>query len=96
MGAPNLTAHSREPLATATPDAAAPDASEATKARLPISSIPLPLAAGLGGLAGLVALAWRTGTMTRAATSARLAVERARNGGPEAGIEEDESYTPAP
>jgi hypothetical protein len=95
-GPPNLTARSREPLPTATPGASAPDATAATKARLPVSHIPLPLAAGLGGVAGLLALAWRTGTMTRAATSARLAMERVRSGGIEAGIEEDESYTPAP
>ncbi len=95
VGPPNLSAHSPRPLPTSTPGAT-PDANEATKARLPISTIPLPLAAGLGGVAGLLALAWRTGTMTRAAATARLAVERARRGGLEAGIEEDESYTPAP
>ena len=95
-GPPNLTAHRRESLPSATPGASAPDATAATKARLPVSHIPLPLAAGLGGVAGLLALAWRTGTMTRAATSARLAVERVRSGGIEGGIEEDESYTPAP
>ena len=77
VGPPNLSAHSPRPLPSSTPGAS-PDVSQAAKARLPISTIPLPLAAGLGGVAGLLALAWRTGTMTRAATTARLAVERAR------------------
>jgi len=95
-GPPNLTARSHEGLPSTSPGATALDASAATKARLPLSTIPLPLAAGLSGVAGLLALAWRTGTMTRAAASARLAVERARNRGPNSGIEEDESYTPGP
>jgi hypothetical protein len=66
-----------------------------TAARGQVPPIPLPLAAGLGGLAGLLVLAWRYGTWGRLRNELerQLAVLQARAGD---GDEEDESYTPAP
>ncbi|HEY7738838.1 MAG TPA: hypothetical protein VIC63_07435, partial [Candidatus Limnocylindria bacterium] len=52
-----------------------------------VPPLPVPTAAGLGALAGLLVLAWRHGTWTR------LHAEIGRR---VAGGEEDESYTPAP
>jgi hypothetical protein len=57
--------------------------------------IPVPLAAGLGGVAGLLTLAWRHGTLGRARLELeqRTGAIRAARGDGEA---EDESYTSAP
>jgi hypothetical protein len=57
--------------------------------------MPVPLAAGLGGLAGLVVLAWRHGTWARlqGEMERRMAVIRSVTPG---GGEEDDAYTPAP
>jgi len=62
----------------------------------PGARIPLPLAGGMGGLAGLIALAWRHGTLRRLTEHVVLAVAQARDRAPASGNEEDESYTPAP
>jgi hypothetical protein len=61
--------------------------------RLPPS--PVPLAAGIGGIAGLAVLAWRHGTWGRLQVEMerRMAVFRP---GANAGDEEDDAYTPAP
>lgn len=61
---------------------------------------PAPLAAGIGGLAGLVVLAWRHGALRRLAgelerTASRTAA-RVAGRSPDNGSEESESYTPAP
>ena len=60
-----------------------------------VPPIPVPLAAGLGGLAGLLVLAWRHGTWGRLRDEVELraAFLRART---DTDDEEDESYTPAP
>jgi hypothetical protein len=60
-----------------------------------VPPIPVPLAAGLGGLAGLAVLAWRHGTWARLQDEMerRMAVIRSAAHG---GAEEDDAYTPAP
>jgi hypothetical protein len=64
-------------------------------ARGQVPPIPLPLAAGLGGLAGLLVLAWRHGTWGRMRDELELRTARLR-ARMDDGDEEDESYTPAP
>jgi len=65
-------------------------------APLPVSRIPVPLAAGIGGVAGLLTLAWRHGTLRRAVNEIQHATGRAGGEAHDGGDEEDESYTPAP
>jgi Lamin Tail Domain len=61
----------------------------------PVPPIRVPLAAGLGGLAGLLVLAWRHGTLRRA--MAELEHRASTIWRPASdGDEEDEPYTPAP
>jgi hypothetical protein len=56
--------------------------------------VPVPLAAGIGGLAGLMVLAWRHGTLRRAAAQVELRAARFRAGAADDyGDEEDESVT---
>jgi hypothetical protein len=62
----------------------------------PLSRIPVPLAAGIGGVAGLLTLAWRHGTLRRAVNEIQHATRRAGGEAQDGGDEEDESYTPAP
>jgi hypothetical protein len=47
-------------------------------------------------MAGLLALAWRHGTLKRLADAIRDRIEAARNPVPSAGNEEGDAYTPAP
>jgi hypothetical protein len=60
------------------------------------SRIPIPLAGGTASGAGLLALAWRHGTLQRLADAIRRAMEAARSRVPGAGDEEGDAYTPAP
>jgi hypothetical protein len=62
----------------------------------PLSRIPVPLAAGIGGVAGLLTLAWRHGTLRRAVNEIQHATGRTVGEAHDGGDEEDESYTPAP
>jgi len=62
----------------------------------PVSQIPVPLAAGMGGVAGLLTLAWRHGTLRRAMREIQRATARVGGEADDGGDEEDESYTPAP
>jgi hypothetical protein len=62
----------------------------------PVSRIPLPLAAGIGGVAGLLTLAWRHGTLRRAMTEIQRVTAQVGGEADDGGNEEDESYTPAP
>jgi hypothetical protein len=62
----------------------------------PESRIPVPLAAGIGGVAGLLTLAWRHGTLRRAMNEIERVTTRAGREAHHGGDEEDESYTPAP
>jgi hypothetical protein len=56
--------------------------------------VPVPLAACIGGLAGLMVLAWRHGTLRRAAAEVELRAARFRSGAADdSGDEEDESVT---
>jgi hypothetical protein len=80
------------PLHTHSP---APDPST-VPAPLPVSRIPIPLAAGIGGVAGLLTLAWRHGTLRRAMTEIRRVAAQLGGEVDDGGNEEDESYTPAP
>jgi hypothetical protein len=57
--------------------------------------IPAPLAAGLGGVAGLLTLAWRHGTLGRARLELEQRTGAIRGAGGD-GEAEDESYTSAP
>jgi len=77
------------------PHSLAPDPST-DPAPSPVSRIPVPLAAGIGGVAGLLTLAWRHGTLRRAMTEIQRATARAGGEADDGGDEEDESYTPAP
>jgi hypothetical protein len=61
----------------------------------PVSRIPIPLAAGIGGVAGLLTLAWRHGTLRRAVNEIQHATGRAGGEAHDGGDEEDESYTSA-
>jgi hypothetical protein len=47
-------------------------------------------------MAGLLALAWRHGTLQRLAEAIRRRMEAAQNSVPSAGNEEGDAYTPAP
>jgi hypothetical protein len=58
-------------------------------------AIPVPLAAGLGGVAGLLTLAWRHGTLGRARVELEHRTTAFRGAGYD-GEAEDESYTSAP
>jgi hypothetical protein len=62
----------------------------------PVSRIPVPLAAGIGGVAGLLTLAWRHGTLRRAMSEIQHLTAPAAGEAHDGGDEEDESYTPAP
>ena len=62
----------------------------------PVSRIPVPLAAGIGGVAGLLMLAWRHGTLRRAMTEIQHVMAQLGGEADNGGNEEDESYTPAP
>ena len=62
----------------------------------PTSRIPVPLVGGAASAAGLIALAWRHGTLQRLADAIRRAMEAARNRVPNGGDEEGDAYTPAP
>jgi hypothetical protein len=73
----------------------APDPSTAP-APLPVSRIPVPLAAGIGGVAGLLTLAWRHGTLRRAMTEIQRVTAQVGGEADDGGNEDDESYTPAP
>ena len=61
----------------------------------PLPPIPVPLAGGLGGLAGLLIFAWRQGTLRRAIAELELRASTIRRPAND-GDEEDEPYTPAP
>jgi hypothetical protein len=61
----------------------------------PAPPIPMPLAAGLGGLAGLLVLAWRHGTLRRAMAELELRAPTIWRPASD-GDDEDEPYTPAP
>jgi hypothetical protein len=62
----------------------------------PVSRIPVPLAAGIGGVAGLLTLAWRHGTLRRAMTEIQRVTAQVGGEADDGGNEENESYTPAP
>ncbi|MGH2489141.1 MAG: hypothetical protein ACRDFR_05965, partial [Candidatus Limnocylindria bacterium] len=62
----------------------------------PAGQVPIPLAGGMGSMAGLLALAWRHGTLLRLADGARRGMDAARNRVPNGGDEEGDAYTPAP
>ena len=66
------------------------------RAPSPVSRIPVPLAAGIGGVAGLLTLAWRHGTLRRAMTEIQRVTAQVGGEADDGGNEEDESYTPAP
>jgi hypothetical protein len=66
----------------------------AAAAAAPIGELRVPLAAGLGGLAGLLALAWRHGTWGRLQVEAARRIAILRTGARDE--VEDESYTLAP
>lgn len=67
-----------------------------TPAGRPLTSpIPVPLAAGLGGVAGLLTLAWRHGTLARARVELEQRSAALRRAGGD-GDAEDEPYTSGP
>jgi hypothetical protein len=73
-----------------------PAADEPPGPDTPASRIPIPLAGGAGSMAGLLALAWRHGTLQRLAEAIRRGVEAAPDRVPDAGEEGGDAYTPAP
>lgn len=62
----------------------------------PASRASVPLTGGAGSVAGLLALAWRHGTLQRLAEAIRRRMEATQNPVPSAGNEEGGAYTPAP
>lgn len=73
-----------------------PAANAQPEPETPVSRAPIPMAGGAASMAGLLALAWRHGTLQRLADAIRGRIEAARNPVPSTGNEEGDAYTPAP